>query len=104
MALTKNQIAGIAILSFTFISATLLNWYFFVIDIFGWFAPMYIGIALGVFLISLIFFFLANRHFKEITTHHNNKIVGWVCMIVFVALNIAANYIGIEELIRIKHW
>jgi Kef-type K+ transport system membrane component KefB len=104
MALTKDQTAGVTILSLVFISDIVLNCYLLEIGAFGWFGAIFMAIIVGVFLISLIFFFLANRHFKEITTHHNNKIVGWTCMFVFVALNIAANYIGIEELIRIKHW
>lgn len=104
MRTNKTQVAGIIILVTTFTIFLALNFYFIELGLFGWFGAIFCGIALGGFLISLIFFFLANSHFKIIATHPKSKIIGWICIAVFIALNIGFNFIGISELARIKNW
>ncbi|MFT5823325.1 MAG: hypothetical protein ACI8ZM_004586 [Crocinitomix sp.] len=100
----KDKTAGIIILIITTISVVAFNGYSIKSDLLSWFTPITTLIALLGFLISLCFFFLANSHFKKILEHHQNRLIGWLCMAVFIGFNLAANYIGFDELARIKHW
>ncbi len=104
MSSNKTQIAGIILFFVTLVALLALNLYFIELQLFGWYSPIFFGTAIGGFLFTLIFFFLANSHFKKIAEHPLNRIIGWVCMLIFLCCNFLANYAGIDELIRINYY